>query len=312
MADYSYYPRLDHLHALIVGGQQYNAHTDAVGNVIALTDAAQTVQRTYEYDAWGQLTGGSDTKPFNNADRARWKGALWLGPEVADLYYMRNRWYESRSGRFLSEDPVGLTAVGAAPQGRFVCNCTNLRANLVQLGTGDTAEYPYYPGVGGPQSPVVGGGQPVLHANGLGNIVALPDNAKAVERAYGFGGWNQLKGWTDLGPFAFADRPKAQDVRGVAPVVDLSSNPAQPYERNPARQQFVSGGTGLISGMNAYLYGANDPVNIADPTGLKSLLFYICVAGWTGVGALAGYIWGGPAGAILGGMAGFDFGTSHC
>ena len=35
------------------------------------------------------------------------KGALWLGPE-ADLYYMRNRWYESGTGRFLSEDPIGL------------------------------------------------------------------------------------------------------------------------------------------------------------------------------------------------------------
>ena len=28
-----------------------------------------------------------------------------LGPE---LYYMRNRWYEPQSGRFLSEDPIGL------------------------------------------------------------------------------------------------------------------------------------------------------------------------------------------------------------
>jgi hypothetical protein len=25
-----------------------------------------------------------------------------------DLYYMRARWYEPRTGRFLSEDPVGL------------------------------------------------------------------------------------------------------------------------------------------------------------------------------------------------------------
>src|SRR5207302_1368900 len=43
----------------------------------------------------------------SNADRARWKGALWLGPEV-DLYFLRARWYEPKSGRFLSEDPLGL------------------------------------------------------------------------------------------------------------------------------------------------------------------------------------------------------------
>jgi hypothetical protein len=30
-----------------------------------------------------------------------------MSPE-ADLYYMRNRWYEPRTGRFLSEDPLGL------------------------------------------------------------------------------------------------------------------------------------------------------------------------------------------------------------
>jgi RHS repeat-associated protein len=44
---------------------------------------------------------------FNHVDRARWKGALSLGPEV-DLYYMRNRWYEPHTGRFLSEDPIGI------------------------------------------------------------------------------------------------------------------------------------------------------------------------------------------------------------
>jgi len=30
-----------------------------------------------------------------------------MGPEL-DLYYMRNRWYEPGTGRFLSEDPIGL------------------------------------------------------------------------------------------------------------------------------------------------------------------------------------------------------------
>jgi len=29
-------------------------------------------------------------------------------PEAGDLYYMRARWYEPRTGRFLSEDPEGL------------------------------------------------------------------------------------------------------------------------------------------------------------------------------------------------------------
>jgi hypothetical protein len=33
---------------------------------------------------------------------------LWMGDLGVELYYMRNRWYEPRTGRFLSEDPIGL------------------------------------------------------------------------------------------------------------------------------------------------------------------------------------------------------------
>jgi RHS repeat-associated protein len=133
VAEYSYYPGLDHLHALIVGGQQYNAHTDAIGDVIALTDGAQAVQRTYQYGAWGQLTGGTDFKPFNDADRARWKGALSFWP---GLYYMRNRWYEPYSGRFLSEDPLNLAGIAQAPQVKLTWNGLDMQQGLTPPGTG--------------------------------------------------------------------------------------------------------------------------------------------------------------------------------
>jgi RHS repeat-associated protein len=106
-AEYSYYPGLDNPHALIVGATQYFAHTDGLGNVIALTDTFKNVQRTYAYGPWGALTGGTDYAGFAGKERARFKGALWLGPEV-EVYYMRARWYEPKTGRFLSEDPIGL------------------------------------------------------------------------------------------------------------------------------------------------------------------------------------------------------------
>jgi RHS repeat-associated protein len=88
--------------------------TDGIGNVRVLTDGANHVKRTYDYEEWGQLSSASsDPVPLNGADRARFKGALWMGPE-AEIYYMRNRWYDSRTGRFLSEDPAGL-ATGLNP-----------------------------------------------------------------------------------------------------------------------------------------------------------------------------------------------------
>lgn len=106
-AEYSYYPGLDHPHALIKGGTRYYARRDGLGSVLALTDSAKVVKRTYTYDDWGLLTAGYDSAGFNGVDRMRWKGALWLGGEV-DVYYMRHRWYEPSTGRFLSEDPIGL------------------------------------------------------------------------------------------------------------------------------------------------------------------------------------------------------------
>lgn len=83
--------------------------TDGLGNVRQLTDGSGNIRRSYTYGEWGQLVSGSDYLPFGGVDRVRWKGALWMGPEL-DLYYMRNRWYEPKTGRFLTEDPSGLAA----------------------------------------------------------------------------------------------------------------------------------------------------------------------------------------------------------
>jgi RHS repeat-associated protein len=107
VAEYSYYPGLDNPHALIVDNKKYFAHRDIVGNVIALTDSSQVLARTYEYTAFGRSWNGTDYAGLAGRDRARFKGALSFGDGVEDLYYMRNRWYEPRSGRFLSEDPIG-------------------------------------------------------------------------------------------------------------------------------------------------------------------------------------------------------------
>ncbi len=114
VAEYSY-RSTDELHALVQTNAGANvihyAHDDATGSVDALTNAAgNAVVRSYQYDDWGRLTGGANVSlPQADKDRARWKGALWMGAET-DAYFMRNRWYEPATGRFLSEDPLGLAA----------------------------------------------------------------------------------------------------------------------------------------------------------------------------------------------------------
>ncbi len=91
-----------------MGSSTYFAHRDIEGNVIALTGTNSSLARTYDYGAFGTSEGGTDYANFAGKDRARFKGALSFGDGVADLYYMRNRWFEPGTGRFLSEDPLGL------------------------------------------------------------------------------------------------------------------------------------------------------------------------------------------------------------
>ncbi|HEV8399462.1 MAG TPA: hypothetical protein VGQ18_06420 [Gemmatimonadales bacterium] len=132
--EYSSYG-IDAPHAVIKqpAGTRLYARMDGLGNVLALTDSSGGIRTSYAYDDWGKLTSSSDAEGFNGTDRARWKGALWLGPEF-DLYYMRNRWYESQTGRFLSEDPVHLAKAAPAPLRRFVSQSIDLNAKLSVLG----------------------------------------------------------------------------------------------------------------------------------------------------------------------------------
>jgi RHS repeat-associated protein len=110
LGEYSY-SGTDRLHAFKPWTQYFYpmayGHQDGVGNVRGLSSGDGTTWRTYLYDEFGALTGGSSSFSGEAYDRARWKGALSLGSE-ANLYYMRNRWYDTRTGRFLSEDPIGL------------------------------------------------------------------------------------------------------------------------------------------------------------------------------------------------------------
>jgi RHS repeat-associated protein len=126
VAEYSYYG-IDNLHAVLPGGSAaYHAHADALGNMIALTNQSGALVTKYSFSEWGVGTVLEDSAAvLGTRNRVRWKGALWMGPEL-ELYYMRNRWYEPRTGRFLSEDPIGFagginayTFAGSQPIGGF-------------------------------------------------------------------------------------------------------------------------------------------------------------------------------------------------
>ena len=78
-------------------------HFDALGSTLALTDSNENVTDTYRYYAFGKLltSTGSTTNP------SRYVGNLGYYNESAlALQYLRARYYQPSTGRFVSVDPI--------------------------------------------------------------------------------------------------------------------------------------------------------------------------------------------------------------
>lgn len=82
--------------------ERFFYQTDGQSNVTELTDSTGAVARTLVYDSYGQIaqdTGGVE-QPFTYTGRE-------LDTE-SGLYFYRARYYDPATGRFLTEDPIGL------------------------------------------------------------------------------------------------------------------------------------------------------------------------------------------------------------
>jgi RHS repeat-associated protein len=108
IAEYAYRPGVDRPLAFATGATaidkiRYFAQ-DELGNVIGYFRDS-TAGPQFSYGDWGGLSASAAVKDTN---RLYWKGLLWEGDTTTHLYYVRNRWYDWLSGRFISEDPIGL------------------------------------------------------------------------------------------------------------------------------------------------------------------------------------------------------------
>lgn len=87
------------VHATI-GADKYYYSYNGHGDVVQLTNASGNVVRSYEYDAFGNELNptAGDNNPF------RYCGE-YFDAETGS-YYLRARYYNPQSGRFLTEDPI--------------------------------------------------------------------------------------------------------------------------------------------------------------------------------------------------------------
>ena len=77
---------------------------DREGNTRFITGADGQILASYAYDPRGLLTGSVETTPSPFTFAGKW-GTLRGGPASA-LFWMRSRWYDGATGRFLTPDPA--------------------------------------------------------------------------------------------------------------------------------------------------------------------------------------------------------------
>ncbi|OQB37083.1 MAG: tRNA3(Ser)-specific nuclease WapA precursor [Candidatus Latescibacteria bacterium ADurb.Bin168] len=101
---------------------------DHLGSVLALTDESGALVESYSYDAWGRVLGVYDGGGAEIAESSVGNRILWQGREYSwstGLYYFRARWYDPVTGRWLSNDPIGI--LGGLNQYVF---CANNSVNM--------------------------------------------------------------------------------------------------------------------------------------------------------------------------------------
>lgn len=78
-------------------------HYDKIGNTLALTDANGIVVAAYAYDQYGSFikTGSAST-------RFTYVGAYGVASIGGRFFFMKNRFYDATTGRFIQRDPIGF------------------------------------------------------------------------------------------------------------------------------------------------------------------------------------------------------------
>lgn len=111
---YVWGPGIDNLLSMTTYGGTTNtfyALKDHLGSILALTDGSGNIVESYRYDAWGRTTvyGANGSVLTSSAVGNRY---CWQGREYSfktGLYYFRARFYDPVAGRWLSNDPIGIS-----------------------------------------------------------------------------------------------------------------------------------------------------------------------------------------------------------
>jgi RHS repeat-associated protein len=103
----------DLLYTIDAAGNPHYQHTDLLGSVVAITDASGAVEQTYDTDIFGVMRAASGT----SGNRYTFTGEE---NDASGLVYLRSRFYDPSTGRFLSRDPFPATTRDTQTLNRYV------------------------------------------------------------------------------------------------------------------------------------------------------------------------------------------------
>ena len=101
-ATMQYLYRGEEVIGLIYNGSLYYYRKNLQGDIIEIVGEDGNVAATYKYDAWGNWTvSGGDVGTYNSF---RYRGYYY--DTAIMLYYLKTRWYDPETGRFISPDSI--------------------------------------------------------------------------------------------------------------------------------------------------------------------------------------------------------------
>lgn len=96
-------------------GTQYTG-IDGIGSIANVVSSSGALKVNYAYDPWGRLQTPVD--PLGTKEKYKWAGEAF--DNATGLYYLRARYYDPTTGRFLSQDPVEGSAASPWDRNRYV------------------------------------------------------------------------------------------------------------------------------------------------------------------------------------------------
>jgi RHS repeat-associated protein len=91
---------------MVSNGRTYFYHADTCGHILCLTDEQGNISASYAYDPFGNTL--EETGSVAHSQPFTYCGLYGVMREGGGLYFMKRRYYDSVTGRFIQKDPIGI------------------------------------------------------------------------------------------------------------------------------------------------------------------------------------------------------------